>query len=105
MALSSAFALAYPIAVNHGSQLFAPLEKVRKDLKLPLFILMESFLLRGHASTRRVISVIVIHVNVLTYFEHVTDRFSETNPFTQTLHEGIIPIDHALVIPDKHLIE
>ena len=34
-----------------------------------------------------------------------TDRLGKADPFTHTLDESIIPIDHALVIPNDYLFK
>ena len=34
-----------------------------------------------------------------------TDRLGKIDPFTHTLHKSIIPIDHALVIPNDYFIK
>lgn len=50
-------------------------------------------------------SATVIYVFLRARRRDATDRFSKSDPFTQTLHEGIIAVDHALVIPNNHLLE
>ena len=50
-------------------------------------------------------SATVVHIKSSASWEYQTDRFSKTDPFTQTLDESIIPFDYAFVAPYKQFIE